>query len=339
VAVAPLAALCALAAPAAAQPAGSGDPYKTVVVTAPSPYWGYTYNPYAVFVPGPGDIIRAQGDYLIKTQEASRLREEVRQKKLVTRQKQLEQWEREQEFWTGFPNRKLKREHQAAVDYALNYATPGEIVYAGPLNVLLKELFKRTDPSDARSTPVDAKWLDHVHPTVDGRGNLGLLKGDRIPWTQLLLRPDFDQERKQIEKFLAQAKEQALLRQSHPQIDPKLLSDLRVCVRECQERIDKEVRSGVDDPAWNTRHYVEAGRILGQVKEAIRVLEMPNAADHLISLQGKTVAELVAFMKNQGFAHFAPAPAGDERYYIALYGAFAEEMRRLQSLQPSANKP
>jgi hypothetical protein len=72
VAVAPVAALGPFAPPAAAQPAGAGDPYKVVVITtAPSPYWGYTYTPYAVFVPGPGDLIRARGNFLIKKEEAT----------------------------------------------------------------------------------------------------------------------------------------------------------------------------------------------------------------------------------------------------------------------------
>ena len=72
VAVASVASLYAFAPPAAAQSRGSGDPYEVVVTTAPSPYWGYTYHPYATTpLHGVADIVRAQGDFLIKKEEAA----------------------------------------------------------------------------------------------------------------------------------------------------------------------------------------------------------------------------------------------------------------------------
>jgi hypothetical protein len=67
-----VATLCALASPAGAQSAGYGDPYKIVVAAAPSPYWGYTYSPYATTpLHGVADIVRAQGDCLIKKEETA----------------------------------------------------------------------------------------------------------------------------------------------------------------------------------------------------------------------------------------------------------------------------
>jgi hypothetical protein len=321
-----------------AQSPGYGDPYKTVIVTtAPSPYWGYTYNPYAVFVPGPGDIIRAHGDYLIKTQEARLLREKVRQEMLVTRRKQIEQWEWELDFWASFANRRDAIARKNQVERALNFPPLAEIVLAVPLNNLLDELKKRPSLPAAGSTPVNAEWLDHIHVTVDGRGNLGLLKADTIFWPQFLLRPAFAEDRKKIEQHLTEAKRQALLRASSTQ-NPELLGELGQTVAACRQRADQEFRGGGDDTARTWRHYVDAKRFLQHVDNAIFVLEQPDAAYYLNPLQGKTVAELVAHMKKEG-VRFAPATAGGERAYAALHRALADEVRRLKEQQPSANKP
>jgi hypothetical protein len=339
VAVAPVAALCALAPPAAAQSAGSGDPYKVVVVTAPSPYWGYTYNPYASYLHGAADLVRAQGDYRIKIQQASQLREKVRQEKLVTRRKRIEHWQWELEFLTRSSNRQRALVLQEEVERCRAYATPSEIILAGPLNILFDELKGRPELPAAGSTPVNAQWLAHVHVTVYGRGNLGLLKGDRIFWPQALHRPDFKEQREQIDQLLTRAKEQVLAGQSHPRIDPELLRELRRLVDACRERVNNLERSGVDDPTWKPPgDYIEAMRTLQQVSDAIFALKKPNAADYLIPLQGNTVAELVAHMKDKGI-RFAPATEGCAPAYIALHGALAAEVTRLKGQQPSANKP
>jgi hypothetical protein len=262
----------------------------------------------------------------------------VRQEKLVTRKKRIEQWRWELEYWTRFSNEQRELVRQEEVKRALLFPPHTEIYAGVALNKLFDELRLRPDLPAAGSERVQAEWLAHVHVTVDGRGNLGLLKGDRIFWPPLLLRPDFDEERKQIEQLLRQAKELALLRQSRPQNDPGLLTDLRRRVAACLKRIDDEVRSGVEDPAWNDRHYIDARRTLKYVKDAIFVLEKPDAAYYLAPLQGKTVAELVAYMKKEG-VHFAPATEGDGRHYIALHRALADEVTRLKDRQPSANQP
>src|SRR5213079_588736 len=69
------------------------DPYRVVVVTRPSVYGGYYYGPYSLAA-----TIEAMGNYPIKMQQAARLREENRQKRLQTRRKEWEQWEWERNF-------------------------------------------------------------------------------------------------------------------------------------------------------------------------------------------------------------------------------------------------
>jgi hypothetical protein len=323
-------ALFGFASPVGAQYSGYGDPYKTVVVAAaPSSYWGYTYNPYAAMLHGAADLTRANGDYFKKTQEAALLREQVRQVKIQTRRLQLEHWAWERDFRAEVLERERERVYKAEIERARQLPPLTEILAAVPHNRILDELRKRPDLPNTGSIKVEAEWLAHIHVTVDGRGNMGLLKDDRIFWPQLLMRSDFTQTREKIDKLLALAKQQAIEPQRHARIDPELLRELRQRVAACMKRINNEVASGVEDTAWNARHYIESRRFLRHVSDAIFVLEKPNAAMYLNPLRGATVAKLIEHMKKEGI-RFAPATVGCERHYIALHRALADELTRLQ---------
>ena len=327
-----VAALCALASAGAAEPSSYGDPYKTAVVAAPSPYWGYSYYPYGgTLLHGVASIIEAKGDYLIKTQQAALLREQVRREKLVTRRLQLEHWEWERDFKAGALNRERKRVYEAELERARYDPPRSEILAAVSLNNLLKELKKLQQLPEAKngSATVEGEWLDHIHTTVEGRSNMGLLKDDRIFWPQLLIRSDLSDGREKIEQLLTRAKQQVLQPQRKGQVDPQLLSELRQRVTACKKSIDAEWSSGGYDVTWNTRHYTEANRFLKQVGDAIYTLEQPEAAMLLVPLRGATVFELVANMKRDGI-FFAPATQGCDQFYIALHAVLADELTRLQ---------
>jgi hypothetical protein len=319
--------LGALAAPALPQTLGDGDPYNNkivVIATAPSPYWGYVYSPY-------GDAVRAQGDFLIKKEQAALLREDVRRAKLVTRRQELEHWEWERDFQINAANRGVETVRKAQVERSRNFPPVTEIVAGISLNYLFDELVKQPELPSAGSTPIEPGCLAHVHVTIDGRGNAGLLKGDRIHWPQLLFRPDFDDEREQIEVLFTRAKEQA----STARGDPGVLIKLRQRLDACQKRVVSANRTGVSDPAWNPRHYIEAKRFFHGADDAVKILERPDASYFLKPLQGETVAQLVAYMKIEG-VRFAPATVGCERFYIALHRKLADEVSRLQ---PSSAGP
>jgi hypothetical protein len=338
-AAASVAALCGFAAPADAQYSRYGDPYNRVLVAAPSSYWGYTYNPYASMLHGAAEVTRANGDYFLKTQEAARLREEVRQAKLVTRRLQLEHWAWERDFRAEMLKRERERIHQAEIQRALTDPPQTEILYAIPHNRIFDELRQLPDLPREGSTRVEPEWLAHIHSSVDGRGNLGLLKDDRIFWPELLTRSDFRQICEKIEQLLARAKEQALKPQSNFRIDTKLLLELRQHEADCREHLDREWRNPVMEPGWNERHFIEANRFLKEeLHPAVLVLEKPNAGLFLNPLRGATVAELVAHMKKEGI-RFAPATVGCDRAYISLHRALAEELKRLQQAELFRQKP
>lgn len=324
-------AVCVLAAPAGAQSPSYGDPYSSVIIAAPSPYWGYTYNPYvsnpyASMLHGAAAVTRANADYFLITQKAAKLREEVRRDKLKTRRLQLEHWAWELEFKAEVHNRERERIYKAELERARTLPPQTEILDAVSLNRIFDELCQRPDLHRGGSTKVETEWLAHIHVTVDGRGNVGLLKGDRIFWPELLTRSDFVPFRDPINQLLMRAKEQALATQNHARIDPSLLLELRQCLAKCRDHLDRERKdTGHPDPAWNQRHFTEASRFLRQVKDTIPVLEKPNAAMYFNSLRGGTVAELVEYMKKEGIS-FAAATEGCDQYYIALQRVLAQEL-------------
>jgi len=312
-----------IGAPAVAEEADEvGDPYANraiIVRTGYSPYWGYVYSPY-------GDYVRAVGDFLIKKQEAALLREEVRRSKLRTRRAQLEEWEWERDFLATARRNERERVQRREVEYNRDSATFDEIIGGEPLNNLFKDLQRRPTLAAEGSIPIQPDWLAHVHFTVGGRGNLGLLKGDTVFWPQLLLRPGFADERDRFDKLLASAKKQLLGRST---ADPQILHELRQRVRECREHLRQQLRSKEpEDPDWNMLHYADARRFLSDVESSVAALERPDAAFYLAPLEGQTVAELVVYMKKHG-VQFAAATPGCERFYVTLHTALADEVRRL----------
>jgi hypothetical protein len=321
-------------APAAAEPPAVRDPYKTVVVvTAPSPYWGYTYHPYNPIA----DLIRAQGDFLVSQQEAKLKREDARQKGLETQRKELEHWEWRREFLHMADLRERQRVHEREVNRSRGYPPRTEICAAGPLNTLLEELQRRPDLLAAEPVAVEPEWLRYANVTSGQGGNAGLLKSDKLPWPQLLLRADFTGEREMIDRLLMPARDR--IRAGQGQVPPEHLATLRLTVRQLEDRVQADKMShSDDDPIWSTRHYIESQRFLRQVGAAVQLLEQPEAEFYLNPLQGKTVAELVEHMKSKGL-HFAPATVGCDRYYIALHRALADQVDRLQGSASQGQHP
>ena len=84
------------------------------------------------------------------------------------------------------------------------------------------------------------------------------------------------------------------------------------------------VRAQSEDDLWTPTMYIDARSFLRQLDEAVRALELPGAGKYLggnYAPRGQTVGELVEYMKANGL-QFAPANAGSESAYLALYRAF-----------------
>jgi hypothetical protein len=325
-----------LLAPRAPAQLPTSGPYRAAVVSMPSPYWGYWRFGEAAMLHGAADVIRAQGEFIVNYEQARMQREEVRQKHMETRRKQMEQWEWERDFRLGALNREQKKFREEQVEFNRLYPSRAEVLTGQPLNVLFDDLQVRQLAAEG-STPVQEEWLAQVHVTDGGRANIGLLKGEKITWPRLFLRGSFLEQRDKIDDLLAQAKKLARSRDRDQAEMGAVLDGLEAAVRECEARLDREIKNTVGDPDCNPRHYIEGRKFLKSVIDATFALQGSEAAFYLNPPEGKTVADLVGYMKKHGL-RFAAATPGTERYYTALHRALADEVSRIRNMETPTNR-
>jgi hypothetical protein len=147
------------------------------------------------------------------------------------------------------------------------------------------------------------------------KGSLALVRnGARLEWPMTLRHDDFQAARKRIDTLLPRAIEKVRKRQS---LSAKELTE---AVKQLHATLDKK------DDDLPPSSFIESKRFLRQIEQTVLALGEPDAHERLKDLgeilaKGKTVASLVAFMKERKL-QFAPAAAGGEKAYASLYQAF-----------------
>jgi hypothetical protein len=169
-----------------------------------------------------------------------------------------------------------------------------------------------------------------------GGGNIGLLRDNgRFAWPSVFDEPYVagDKGKKDVELHAQELFQQAL----NAKIDKNALKDLKSSLRSLRESLSKNVKE-VPAPS-----FLEGVRFLDSFDAAVLAMEKGDAVLSLDFQQkfargGKTVQELVDYMKNKGL-HFAPANAGEERIYQALQTALAAHSMALHNqISPAAKE-
>ena len=185
---------------------------------APPAVGGYGYYPgyYNVNANtgnlyGSAEMVNAQGKLMTTTQSAKMQQEQVKQEKLVTRQKSLEEWKWERD---NLPNTEDERRRLQTQERARSRNDPPvtEINSGYSLNVLLKDLQSRGGGS-MYSSPIllDPELLKRINLTPAGREtSIGLFAtpatcNGRLPSAV----PIHDWLRESIEALSKKAVEQA----------------------------------------------------------------------------------------------------------------------------------
>jgi hypothetical protein len=200
--------------------------------------------------------------------------------------------------------------------------TNQEIVSGNSLNILLKDL-EQLVATPVRSTSVmlDEDVLKSLNVTGQGStGNIGLLRDNgRFAWPSVFDEENLvgDQQKKDVEVHAQVLFQQAL----NAKIDKNALKDIRSSVHILRESLRKKFK---EVPAQN---YLEGLRFFDDFDAAVTALEKGDAVVSLDFQQkfatgGKTVQELVDYMKNKAL-RFAAANPGDERVYHVLQTALA----------------
>jgi hypothetical protein len=300
-----------------------GNPYANPAVVYVSPY-GYRYDPWGLH--GAADVIRAQGDFLVKQQQAYKMKEEVLQERIVTRRKKQEQW-----LWERANLPTAEDERQRELEEQLKHSREKppvtEMWSAATLNTLLEDLRSpQTQNAAAGAARLTKDLLDSLNLTNGKDGaNFGMLKGGKVAfWPPLLRREVFAKDREQLDKLVAQAVKE--IRQGQSYIDVEVLDKLTHQVNGVRKTVQAQARTLGDKADWEPADYMDAKRFLDQFDAAIRGLRQPHAADYVNgkwAAQGTTVAELVTFMTDRGL-QFAPATSGGEWAYRALHRLLAD---------------
>jgi hypothetical protein len=319
-----LAALTGLVLLAAGVPAARAQAY-------PSVYWGYVESPYT----GMAHLVRAQGQFAIDQQRAVMERERIIAERVRTRRSKLEQylWERD-----NLPTIQDDRERNRRLEERRALDPPVTEIWSGKsLNDLLGALkHRKSAGGEFASIALDREVLRQINVTSGkSGGNIGLIKGGKIAfWPILLQRPDFTLDREKIEALLTQVVKQA--EQGTP--IGNLVWEMIQATSTLQSRLERQA-GDLGDKAnqhWTPGMYIDAKRFLGQLQDALLVLQEPDAGQYLagkVSLESTTVADLVREMKTKGLA-FAPATPGAHRAYNILHTAlvdFASESRAIST--------
>jgi hypothetical protein len=317
-------------APGGAYGLMSSSPYSGITS---SPYsesggggYGYGYgDPYSGYMQGAASVIDSQGRYLINTQRAYLLKEQVRQSQLDYRRRLFDEWLYER---ANTPSRadEIERSTQRDLQYLRFNPDKTEVWSGRALNVILDDL-KRVDrghvPGGDRT--VDENVLKKINVSSGkGSANLGVLKNDgKIDWPLGLRDPQLGQEgdelRRQIQTLTTKAFNEA---KDGRQPDPGTIKEIRASLKQ----LEKVLRGSVG--AIEFSQYVEAKNYLKQLNDAVNLLTEKNAADYingkfsLANLKNNTVADVVRYMADNGL-QFAPAVDGEQEAYSALHRALA----------------
>jgi len=286
-----------------------------------SPYdyyggYGYGGDPYGGYLGGAANVINSQGQYLVDSQQAYLMKEQVRAAQIDNKRNAFNEWLYEKAH-TPTLNETREQEQAAALVRAMTTAPETEIWSGYTLNVLLANLQKRADSGvEGPTIPLDPATLKQINVTVKGQGNAGLLKETgKLKWPYVLRTLPSQAEagalRDQVDALLVEAKKQAL----SGQVDAGVLTKLNNAINQLSGMLRAVVG------ATSFSDWVAGKNFLNDLSGAVTVLQQPDAAKYVngsYSAQGYTVEQLVAYMTQNGLS-FAPAVAGEDGAYESLY--------------------
>jgi len=282
-------------------------------------------NAQPIVLPGDpqADIIRAQGQFMIDNQRAQLLQQEVRVKKMETRRKQLEEWMWQRDNLPTMNDERARADRETLRRSRENPPIT-EIWSAKSLNDLLansKKIFL-SEGATVVSATLSPEILAKLNLTSGkGNGNLGLVKSGKLTWPLLLRRSAFASERERIDRLVLTLVADA----AKGNLEPEALDDANERLRKLETQLVNFARTQANKYV-SPAQYLDARRYLSQLEDAFKALEEPNAGDYLNGkyvAQGKTVGDLVKYMKDNGL-QFAPATPGSYEAYAAVYAAMRD---------------
>jgi len=300
------------------------------------PFFPYQVDPLTGFLFGSAAITNANAQYQLTIQQARLQMAYANQAAVDTRRKLFDQIVYERAFMAANFNPDVVRnkEMEAALNRARRNPRDVEVWSGDSLNSLLANLIK-LQGSGLRGPQIglDEDVLKHVNVTGGTGGNIGLLKeGGKLQWPLPLQRPEFTRVQEVLNQLLPEAVQEV---KTGNELKGNVSKDIQAALQLLNEKLNQAVND------MTPSEYVEARRYLAQLNSAFKALTDPNAASFFnrkYAAQGKTVAELVKYMADNGL-RFAPATQGDEPAYKALQNALAAYDENIAALGPTTPGP
>lgn len=292
---------------------------------------GWGFDPVSGFLRGIADVTTANAQSYVTIQRARILNQQALQSQIDTRRRLIEEARWERMNTPGAEDIRL-RDMEMALARSRRNPPVGEIWSGKALNVLLAHLIDQQGKGNKGPlVALDEDVLKKVNVTDGTGGNVGLLKADgKIPWVPSLQGMDFASLRETLDAKLPAAVTQ--LKFGQP-VEKGTLDDIRAALRAANAKLDEIIAR------LSPTDYLEAKRFLGQLDQAQRALQNPNATNYFTgkwAAKATNVNELVKQMAETGL-QFAPATPGDEAAYRSLYYSLASYDANLPAL--IANQP
>jgi hypothetical protein len=288
----------------------------------------YTANadPYGGFLRGSAEVVSSQGKLEIDLQKANVTREQARQAHIDTRRRLFDEIMYERAHTPSYNDIQEKR--IASDTRRAQLSAPITEVWSGrSLNDLLNDA-ARLYGKDVFGPRIDLdlETLKQINVVGGSKvaGNIGILRDEgRLAWPIGLkeLKPvkGMEETPDEIREFLNRKARTAVEQAVNGAVAAGMIKDMRSAVAKLYRALAKNVNK------LPTADYIEAKRFLNNFDEAITILTRPDLASYFnqtYTAKGKTVRDLINYMTKKGLA-FAPAVAGDEAAYQALYQALA----------------
>jgi hypothetical protein len=195
-----------------------------------------------------------------------------------------------------------------------------EVLSGQALNALLGDLTRPEMQEGGRAGPAAELSQELVRHLNFARGPAGgapgMLKGTgRLVWPVGLCGDEQRPERELLDSLVSRVASPGMV----GGVDEALLTRMRRALDTMSRRLTGEMRQ------LPTNQYIEARRYLAQLRDSLRTLSRPDAADCLRvgqEFQGRDAIDLVRFMTARGL-RFGPAGPGDEPAYRVVHQALA----------------
>jgi hypothetical protein len=314
-----------------------GSPYASGANGYASPYGSSSspsYDPTSSYLSASASIINAQGDFMVKQQQALKLYEQVRSDRIENRRQAFAQdlYERDK---TPTAEEARQGSLKQQVLRARNNPPLTEIWSGRALNDLLRDLQRRPASTDSTTLQADLLALDtirHINVTR-GSGNIGLLKNDgQLTWPVGLAASAYQGARERLDALVATAVGQA---QFNHQVDAQTLQELSSATDALRTQLRKQARE------LSASLYIEAKNFVNELEQAHTALRQKDVGHHFCgsyALKARTVPELVKYMTDHGL-QFASALPADRASYLALHQALANYGPPVQMQTAKRNAP